>query len=239
MKNIKRLLDQLAQQADMIITSPEQIETFSQQGVPVHESPESTLEERLDTIFKTIKELAPQIAPRLAVTPVGHPSIASLYTEIKACIMFALNGAAITLCGILVEYALKYAAYAREVGGVKRYDAKLWDRYEKKTFGSAIRAADGAGLLTDDLKKRLRSFKKDVRDPYAHYNIKKITKDVVWGKVKIAKVDTGEVHEKDVPAVESPVIQAQAKPLVDAHQVLDVFSFADEVVRHLLKQIEA
>ncbi len=94
------------------------------------------------------------------------------------------------------------------------------------------------GVVADEWIQRLRSFKDKVRNPYSHYNIKKITKDMMAWKVKIGKVDTGQIEEKNIAAVHSPVIQTQAKPFVDAHNVLEVFSLANEVVRHLLKRID-
>jgi hypothetical protein len=37
--------------------------------------------------------------------------------------LFNLNGAAITFCGILVEYALKYVTYAKEDSGAISFDS--------------------------------------------------------------------------------------------------------------------
>jgi hypothetical protein len=49
------------------------------------------------------------------------PSIQSLYNEIKEAIIFGLNGAAITLSGVLVEHALKYATYKIEGAGLEQH----------------------------------------------------------------------------------------------------------------------
>ena len=46
------------------------------------------------------------------------------------------------------------------------------------------------------------------------------------------------MREIDIEAENSPMIQAQAKPLMDEHHVLAVFHFADEVVKYLLPKIE-
>ena len=50
-------------------------------------------------------------------------------------------------------------------------------------------------------------------------------------------VKTGEVQEVDLPAKDSPIIQAQAKPIVDEHHVMNVFYFADEVIKYLFAKI--
>lgn len=240
MKDIEQAISRLAEQTGVLIARPEDIQKLVEQGVLTRKAPQRTLEESIEVLFERRKKAALEIARRFpGPLPSGHPSIESLYAEIRNCVLFGLNGAAITLCGILVEYVLKYAAYTREVGGHQKYDAKLWDAYENKTFGPAIDAAAEAGLLTEDLIRRLRSFKDTVRNPYSHYNIKKITEHVVAKGVKILKLDTREIHGRDIPAVESPVIQAQAKPWFDGGLVWGVVSFADTVVRHLLDQIEA
>ena len=70
-----------------------------------------------------------------------------------------------------------------------------------------------------------------------NYNIKKITRNVVAENVKEVDVNTGEVREIDIEAENSPMIQAQAKPLMGEHHVLPVFHFADEVVKYLLPKI--
>lgn len=57
-------------------------------------------------------------------------------------------------------------------------------------------------------------------------------------KVKQVNTTTGAVTEVDLAAKDHPMIQAQVKPWVDEHKVMAVFAFADEVVKHLLHQIQ-
>ena len=113
-----------------------------------------------------------------------------------------------------------------------------WDEFERITLSRAIGRAKKAGLLDDDEEQDLISFKDTVRNPYNHYNIRKITSAVVAGKVKLMKLETGEVEEKDVAAKDDPVIQAHAKPFVDQHNVFRVFEFADATVKLLFSRIE-
>ena len=96
-----------------------------------------------------------------------------------------------------------------------------------------------AGFLEEVMAKQLQSFREDIRNPYSHYNIRKITKDVIAGKVKKVTLSTGEIDEIDIPAKESPMIQAQVKPWVDQQRVLAVFHFADAVVKHLVNKLDA
>lgn len=52
-------------------------------------------------------------------------------------------------------------------------------------------------------------------------------------KVKVMNTETGEYEERDLEARENPFIQTVVKPIVDNHNVLTVFHFADEVVKYL------
>ena len=137
----------------------------------------------------------------------------------------------------MVEFALKFATYNREVGGFGIYDSTKWDEFEKITMGPAIDHAKRANLINEEHVEQLRRFKDSYRNPYNHYNIKKITAPIVWEKAKILNVYTGSMEERDIAAKDSPVIQAQAKPYVDAATVLNVFTFADSVVKLLLSQL--
>jgi hypothetical protein len=75
-----------------------------------------------------------------------------------------------------------------EAGG-HHYDQKQWDAFERLTLGAAINRARKAGLVTDVQVKHLTRFKDEVRNPYNHYNIKKITSAIVWEKVQIVNLD--------------------------------------------------
>lgn len=88
------------------------------------------------------------------------------------------------------------------------------------------------------MAKRLHSFRKTIRNVYNHYNIKKITENVIARKVQRLDVHTGKVEEVDIEAKDSPMIQTQAKPFMDEHNVLPVFNFADEVVKYILPKIK-
>jgi len=233
--DLKKKLGNLASGADVIILNPEDIEKLKKQGLPFRTVPSKTInelfEERLKSAIEVTKHL-PELPTNLP------PAIKSLYQEIRECIIFGLNGAAITLSGNLIEFTLKHATYIKEVGDYQKYDSSKWDEFEKIEFGDAINRAKRAGLVTSKLAKQLQSFREDIRNPYNHYNIKKITKDVIAGKVKKVNLATGEIEKMDIPAKDSPAIQAQAKPWVDQHRVLGVFQFTDTVVKYLLKKLD-
>ena len=234
-KDIKKLMDELAKDSDRVIVNPNDLKKLLSEGLPIETIPAQTIEklfeERKKNAFEKVKELPP--------LPGGiQPAIQALYQEIRECIFFGLNGAAITMSSILIEYMLKHATFIKEAGSYQKAETEKWDEFEKMKFSSAINRAKKIGLLEKEMAKRLHSFRETIRNPYNHFNIKKITEIVVAEKVKQVDIKTGEVKEIDIPAKDSPMIQAQAKPIVDEHYVLSVFHFADEVVKYLLPKIK-
>ena len=234
-KDIKKLMDELAKYSDRIIVNPNDLKKLLTQGLPIEVIPAQTI----DKLFEERKENALQKLKELPPLPEGvQPAIQALYQEIRECIFFGLNGSAITMSSILIEFMLKHATFIKEAGGYQKADPEKWDEFEKMELSPAINRAKKVGLLDSKMAKRLHSFRVTIRNPYNHFNIKKITQNVVAEKVKRLDIKTGEVKEIDIPAKDSPMIQAQAKPIVDEHYVLSVFYFADEVVKYLLPQIK-
>lgn len=234
-KNIEKIMEELAKGFDRLIVSPETLEELRSQGIPFDIVPSPTIGE----LFEERKEKAYTKVSQLPALPEGlPPAIQALYQEIRECIFFGLNGAAITMSSILIEYVLKYTTFIKESGGYKNADPQMWDKFEDMELATAINRAKRAGLLDSKMAKRLHSFRVTIRNPYNHYNIKKITINIVARKVKRLDVKTGEVQEIDIEAQDSPMIQAQVKPLVDEYHVLPVFHFADEVVKYLLPKIK-
>lgn len=226
--------------AGVAIANPKDLERLSALGFKLQEQPKLSVEESIDTLFEARKAHALEWAMKLpSPPPFSVPSIQSLYNEIQECIIFGLHGAAITLSGILVEFALKYATYIHEVGGHANYNPSKWDEFEKTTFGPAINRAVKAGLVNREQKKKLIEFKDTYRNPYNHYNIRKITMNIVAGNVSILNLSTGMVETRDIAAKDDPVIQAQVKPWADQEKSIEVFAFADNVVKALLAQIDS
>jgi hypothetical protein len=233
MKDVEEILSGLASQGFEGILSPTTEERLGKRGIQIPTPPKLTLEQSIDVIFsETRKQKALAIAKTLPQPPdIPVPSIQSLYNEIREAIILGLNGAAITLCGILVEHVLKYATYKVEIGGFAKYDSAKADEFERFALGSAIDRAAKAGLVTPDDIHKLRYFKDTYRNPYNHYNLKKITSNYYIEDVQVVDTNTGDVEVRDIAAKDDPIIQAQAKPRADADNVLEVFVFADSVVK--------
>jgi hypothetical protein len=233
-EDIQTIMNELAGDSNTIIVNPETLEELKRSGVPFDTVPAPTI----DQLFDQRKQNAFLKIRQLPALPEGlPPAVQALYQEIRECIFFGLNGAAITMSAILIEFVLKYTIFIKEAGGYQNANTQDWDQFENMELGPAINRAKRAGVLDAKMAKRLDSFRKVIRNPYSHYNIKKITHGVVARKVKQVNTKTGEVTEVDLEAKDHPMIQAQVKPWMDEHNLAAVFNFADEVVKYLLHQI--
>jgi len=234
-EDIEKIMGELAGDSDTIIVNPGTLEELKRSGVPFDTVPAPTI----DQLFDQRKQNALLKIGQLPSLPQGlPPAVQALYQEIRECIFFGLNGAAITMSAILIEFVLKHTTFIKEAGGYHKANAHDWDQFENMELASTITRAEKTGIIDAQMVKRLDLFRKTIRNPYSHYNIKKITFDVVAGKVKQVNTTTGAVTEVDLAAKDHPMIQAQVKPWVDGQYVIAVFAFADEVVKYLLGQIQ-
>lgn len=184
------------------------------------------------------KEKALQRARQLPELPdIPLPSVIGMYREIIRGIILGTNGAAITLSSILVEYMLKFATYKVEMGGFQKHDSSKWDEFEKTTFHPAIERAEKNGLLSAERKQSLIDFKNKTRNPYLHYNIKKITEGVVLRNVTRLNINTGETDVLDLYTETDPTIQPGAKRFVDEDKVLAIFTYANDFVKEMWSKI--
>ena len=172
-----------------------------------------------------------EILKKLPERPgIAAPSIMSLYDETWRAILLGLHGAAIVLCGNLIEYILKYGIFACKAGGFARFNPDDWAEVEQITLDPTIRQAHDLGLIDDEQKDILMEFKDLVRNPYSHHNIQKIVKGSVAQRVQVMNLETGEVEEQDIDADKNLIIAAQVKSLVDQANVVRHFDLAHQVL---------
>jgi len=237
MDSIEALVSRLLRGTEIVMMSPETLSQVKQQGGPIKTVELPSLEESLDKLFETRKQKALQLARDLPPCPTYDLPLLYLYDEIRQCILFGLNGTAITLCGILLEFALKYAIYLKEHPGETNFDSEVWERFEESlTLRPAINQARRVGLLDEQQANQLHDFAKDFRNTYTHFNIQKITKGATFPGVKVKDINTGNITVRDLPASHSPALQILAKAKIDEDQIFNVFRFVDEVVNHLYAQ---
>lgn len=239
MGELEELINETVRDTTQIIVNPDTFKKMVELGLPISYAEAVPIEEYINKLFDVRKKQALKIVQRL---PARYnfilPAINALYDEVYECMLFGLNGAAITLCGILVEFTLKQATYFYENGYKFTYNSSLWDEFENLTLGPTIDRARKARIIDDRHESDLKKFKDDVRNPYNHYNIKKITKDVVAKNVKVISVKTLKQETKDIEAKDNPMIHAQAKRYVDKMLVYHIFTFADQTVKFLLSDLE-
>lgn len=235
MKNINDFLSNLAEGATHIISNPKTIENLQQRGVKFDTPTPKTQKQIIDALFQQRKSIALAVISKFPVTPnIAIPTIGFLYDEIRECILFGLNGAAISLCAILVEFSLKHAIVKKNLGDT--YNKTEWDRIESKELGPTIEEARELNIIDQEMKEALISFKDTVRNPYLHYNIKKITKNVVANKIKKIDVNEQKVEEIDLLAEDNPITWSFAKRFVDRETVINVFNFADRTIKYLFEK---
>jgi len=221
----------------VVVANPATIPKAIEKGEPISVTLPLSDEAAINKLFEQWRERALGLASKLLPCPISDTPILYLYDQIRLCMLFNLNGAAITFCGILVEYALKYTMYAKENPGVPNFDSSAWAAFEEITLVPAIVRARKAGLIDEKHEKSLRSFAKDLRKKYSHFNIQKITKDAVFDQVKQRDIETGEEKIVSLPASTSPAFQIIAKDILDERKVMKVFEYADGVVRHLFAML--
>lgn len=235
MKDINQFLTDLVNGSTHIISNPKTIKDLMEKGVKFDQpSTSKSTEELIADLFEKRKQQALELkiynnfppAPNIAV-----PTITSLYDEIRECILFGLFGAAISLSSVLVEFSLKHAIVKYNKG--HQYDKQEWDRIENMELNDVIVEAKKLHILNKTWVKMLESFRDDLRNPYLHYNIKKITKNVVAGKTKRVNINTQQVIEEDIIAEDNPITWTLAKKFVDKEHVLKVFNFTDTLIKYL------
>ncbi len=235
--SIDRLVYRALRGNELLVASPSTIQKAIERGEPFKEQPRLSAEEAINKLFDERKQHALKMASKLLPCPIPETPILYLYDQIRLCILFNMNGAAITFCGILLEYTLKYATYRQENHSNPNFDSEAWQRFEELTLVPAIVRARKAGLIDDDIEKRLRAFAKELRNRYSHFNIQKITENAVFGNVKDRNLETGEERVVELRASFSPTLQIIAKEKLDEMTVLNVFQFVDSAVSHLFAKV--
>jgi hypothetical protein len=237
--NIRLLLFRLLRGPKLAAGSLETIEDTDSKGHPITQVPKFSLEEAIDKLFDNRKKVALQIARRLPSCPTWDVQILYLYDEIRQCMIFGINGTAIILCAILVEFILKYAIFSKRQKDNVDFNSEAWKEFRgKMTLRTTIEAAKKRRLITEEMAGSLHSFANDIRDTYSHFNIQAITKGYYFEGVSVLNAETGQNEVRDIPADFNPGFQILAKSTLDEQTVWKVFEFSDTVVRHLLSQIK-
>lgn len=238
---IKEQVEQAISEGKQIVANPKTLNKLREVGMDIPDGSGVTpWEEYVKDLFNDEhKDQALERVRKLPPLPdLNVEALIIQYSEILKCVAYGLNGAAITLCCVLVEFMLKFAIFKVEMGGFGKYDESKWDELENLEFGDAIGRAANNRLLSSSQKKKLNEFRVQIRNPYLHYNIKKITKDMILRNVERLNLATGEVKTLNIPAKGDPTVQPSAKLFNDERQVFDVFAFTNSIVTELWDKIQ-
>lgn len=238
MKDINTLLTKLLKESDatVIITNPDTLSELQKDGLRLDQPSLITSQELINKLFEVKKKSALDVLNTIPAIPnVPNPVIGFLWKEITECVLFGNNGAAISLSAVLVEYVLKEAIFKNKHG--KKYNAEEWNRIEKIEFGTAIDESSKVGILSNKVTtKKFLDFKNNIRNPYLHYNIKKITKGVCLDKVKKLDIKTQKVEEVQLDTENDPILWPYAKKFVDKNRLKEVLNFTCYAVDLLLNK---
>jgi len=218
-----------------IPVDPTYIEPLRQAGVL---NTRSSSEAYIEKLFAERKQKALEIDKQLGEAPLlpDFPQ-AALCNEMRECMTFGLNGAAITLGALLVESTIKTAIARKLVGVTGPYPAKMseeaynaeMERLETKAFSKAIEEAFVIGIISEELRGRLHSFRAKIRNPYLHYNLRKLTAGVKMTNVKTLDAKTGETKYMDIDLSKQSGAWHIGKKFVDEQMVSSVYLFAIEI----------
>jgi hypothetical protein len=235
MNSLDDFLSSLVGGSTHAILNPKTLGDLQKKGVKFDRPREKSVDEALEELFSKRKALAASAIAKFPTPPnIAIPTIGFLYDEIRECIIFGLYGAAISLSAILVEFSLKHAIVRKLESGA--FDKSVWERVENIELGAVITEAKSSGIITGEIEKKLINFKNTVRNPYLHYNIKKLIKNVEVKKVKRVDTVTRKVEELDLIAEDNPITWVFAKKFVDKERVFNSFKFADSVVKYLFEE---
>lgn len=234
MNDIKKKIDKLVKNADFLVASPESIEAMKLHGLSV-ESKFITYKEYLDKIFHEKRKLADSVVNKFPLLDksIANATVQSLYEEVKECFVLGIPGACITLSSILLELSLKYCLFKER----KKTDPNCkWSDLEKRNMSYVIKALFDKKIITKDETIDLNNFEIEVRNPYAHYNIEKLLKDMIIGKIPSINIETGEVIEhRNLKASEHPHLWFSGKRVLDKKTVISIVTFSIHWVNKILK----
>lgn len=220
---LKKLANNMGDRG-FIVANPETIKKLKAKGLPF-QSKFITYKEYLDKLFEDKRKLADELIGNFPPISdkVAHSAVRALYEQVRECYALGIFGATITLAGVLLELSLKHRLYKERALHNSKYQ---WEEIEKFNFTNTVSGLKKAGILSNEERDVLNNFNLEVRNPYVHYNIKKLVKDVMIRELPVVKTETGEKEIlQNVKLVERPYLWFSGKKFLDESQVNNVLNF--------------
>ena len=236
MDDLQKNLDELVKQSDLFVSSPDTIEKLKARGLPI-KSIFITYREYLNKLFANKRKIADDLIGKLPLLDanIANATVQTLYEELKECFVLGIPGAGITLSVILLELALKYRLFEERI---KDDPNSKWEHIEQIDFTRTVNDLFAKKVITKKEKAQLDDFNLDTRNPYIHYNIQKLVKDMILQELSSVNIETGEITKlKNVKPSEYPSLWFSAKRVLDKKTIIMVTTFCINWANKLLAKV--
>ncbi len=215
-EDIQRKLNELAKNSDVMIASPDTIANL-QGRMSGFSSKFETYQEYLDKLFAEKRAASYDLLNQLPdLDPIiANPTASALYEEVRQCAVMGIPGATITQAVILLEHAARHRLWEMRLESDPH---ARWEDVELLNLGDCVKELKKKGVINKSESKRLVDFNENVRNPYLHYNIKRLLtiEGVTITELPSINVKTGETTIlKDVSVPDMPQLCFSAKRVMD------------------------
>ncbi len=233
-EKLKEKMDELVANSNYIVASPDTIEKLQKRNLPI-QSTFVSYEDYLDKLFKEKREKAGDLIKNLPLLDekLGSATAEALYNEFRECFVLGVNGAAITLAIVLLDYASKHRLLEEK----KRITPDAgWRSVEDLPLGDTIKKLREVSVISKEEEAQLLRFNSEIRNSYMHYKIRELIKDMVIFELPSINIHTGEVTiHKNVDVKTMPHLWFSAKKKLDAKTVNELSTFCIRWVNRFLK----
>ena len=232
-QKLKEILEAFSKGATQIVSDPKTIKQLQERGVPI-ESRFITYEKYVEDLFEKKREGAVALLRKLPKidASIADGVIESMYEEIRSSYALSIFTSTIINSILLLEYAMRARLYKEKL---KKNPTADWSKLEDLTMGALIWQLFNQKIITEEEKAKLMSFNKQLRNPYLHINIHKLSKGVFISKLPSINVKTQEVIElENVEASKHKYLWFAAKKFFDKYHVQSVIDFCVDWTNKLL-----
>lgn len=236
-KKLNEILEAISKGATHIVSNPETIKKLQKRGIPI-ESRFISYEEYVEDLFARKKKDAVALLNKLPKidASIADGVIESIYEEIRSSYALSIFTSTIINSILLLEYSMRARLYRERL---KKNPNADWSKLEDLTMGALIWQLFNLKIITAEEKSKLMAFNKQLRNPYLHINIHKLSKGVFITKLPSINVQTQEVIEmENVEAAKHKYLWFAAKKFFDKHHVQPVIDFCVDWTNNLLKRYE-
>ena len=189
-------------------------------------------------------------------TPYDYPELDPVRDEICRCIMCGMPQSAITLTNHFMELSLKVCLMYKYVNDNNQslqnpMDClkKAMKKYDNEVLSNNINTAYSVGLITEEQKDSLHSFRENFRNPYSHATLSNtVGKSTVGVQEHIIDDSTNieELAKSTFDKSKDVMIEITGLPLIRGiiqHQFsiedsVPYFREVDEIVRTMLSKLD-